>query len=147
MRPDRRASAQERFGVTTFGTLDEALRWKPDALIISSHLPMLTINMCNSLWNWGFTISSEANIWTCRRLSGFFSESRSKNLVKARPSNSLHFLEVVQQLRQIVAQDVGALHTYQMSLSTYMLSWHPQEGQEYYARRSIDRGRPRDGAV
>jgi predicted dehydrogenase len=138
-RPDRRAATAERFGVRTFDLLESALAWKPDALIISSppdaHDQYVKLALRLDIHHF-----SEANIWT-PDAKQIVAESRAKGLVSA-SSNSLHFLDVVRELRRTVTHDLGALHAYQMSLSTYMPSWHPDEGPEYYARhRSTAAGR------
>lgn len=130
-RQDRRARAKNRFGIETFDSLDAALAWNPDALSISTppdtHAAYVDLAMERGLHHF-----CEANIWTpdCRRVERVSSE---KKLVCA-PSNSLCFLPIVPELKRIVREELGALHLYQMTLSTYMPGWHPDEGNEFYAR-------------
>jgi predicted dehydrogenase len=38
-------------------------------------------------------------------------------------------------LKRLVQQSLGKLHTWQFCLSTFMPDWHPDEGEDYYARR------------
>lgn len=138
-RADRRESAERRFSIRSFASLENALAWKPIAFVISSP-PKAHSEYVNLAMELGLHHFSEANIWT-PDVDRIISQSAAKSLVSA-PSVSLHFLDVVRQLRQAVAGELGNLHSYQMTLSTYMPLWHPGEGPEYYARdRSTSAGR------
>jgi predicted dehydrogenase len=128
----RRARAGSRFGIRTFADLDAALAWGPAALSISTppdrHEPYVRLALERGLHHF-----CEADIWT-PPLAPLEAAVRDKRLVAA-ASCSLHFLPVVRELKRIVAEELGALHGYQMCLNTYMPDWHPGEGSEYYARR------------
>jgi predicted dehydrogenase len=130
-RPDRLEEAVDRFGVTAFELLDQALGWKPDALIISTppdqHDPYVELALDEGLHHF-----CEENIWTYdyRKVQEV---SQRKGLTSL-PSCSFHFLPAVKELKRIVTEELGGLHVYQMALSSYMPGWHPQEGAEFYAR-------------
>jgi predicted dehydrogenase len=138
-REDRLEEAQRRFGTRLFRTMDEALAWSPDVLVISTppdqHDPYIELALDRGLHHF-----CEANLWTyddaaVQRIS------QAKDLLSV-PSCSMHFLPVVRELKRIVAEELGRLHAYQMFLSTWMPGWHPQEGAEFYARhRSTSAGR------
>jgi predicted dehydrogenase len=75
----------------------------------------------------------EENIWTYDPET-VENISKEKGLVCA-PSCSFHFLPIVRKMKELIDDGViGSLHSYQMTLSTYMPGWHPEEGSEFYAR-------------
>jgi predicted dehydrogenase len=130
-RPDRRQRAADRFSIPTFETLESALAWGPAALSISTppdrHEPFVQLALEKGLHHF-----CEADLWS-PSVDKIEQISAKKKLVCA-PSNSLAFLPMVRELGRIVREDLGALHAYQMSLSTYMPGWHAGEGDEFYAR-------------
>lgn len=130
-RKDRIEKISKSFGVQVFDSFDEAIKSKPDALSISTppdrHDDYINFALENGLHHF-----CEAQLWT-RGLRKLEEVSHEKGLVSA-ASCSLHFLPIVKKLRQLVNDRLGNTHAYQMSLSTYMPSWHPSEGLEYYAR-------------
>lgn len=128
-RADRRAAAQARFGVTPFATLEAALAWGPDALVISTP-PGTKGPYIQLAYDRGLHHFSEADMWT---YGGAALAARHPRLVGV-PSASMSFLPVVRELRRIIPQHLGRLIAYQFYMSTFMPSWHPQEGLEYYAR-------------
>lgn len=130
-RADRRAAAQARFGLRVFATLDEALAWNPAALIVSTP-PGTKAGYIKLALERGLHHFIEADIWTygaaeTERIS------REKRLVSA-PSASFAFLPLVKALTPLVREKIGTLLSYQAFMATYMPSWHPTEGREYYAR-------------
>lgn len=128
-RADRRAAAQSRFGVKVFARLDEALAWGPQALIVST--PPGTKGDCITLaFERGLHHFSEADIWTYGAASR---AAQNMSLVSA-PSASMAFLPLVKQLGPLLRENLGRLLGYQFFMATYMPSWHPAEGPEYYAR-------------
>jgi len=132
LREDRRGQAASlNSKLSVFSDLDDALRWKPDALSISTP-PQSHDEYVHLALERGLHHFCEANIWT---MDPDFVQKTSdvKNLVSA-PSSSLYFLPAVRELSRIVQTELGGLHGYQMALNTYMPDWHPGEGSEYYAR-------------
>jgi predicted dehydrogenase len=131
MRKDRRERAENRFKIKTFDNLEEALKWTPDALSISTppdkHHEYVELALERGLHSF-----SEANIWTYdyERVEKI---SKEKGIVTV-ASSSLVILPVVEALKKIVREELGELHAYSMNLSTYLPTWHPGEGKEYYAR-------------
>ncbi|MCK5736452.1 MAG: Gfo/Idh/MocA family oxidoreductase, partial [Spirochaetaceae bacterium] len=131
-REDRRLRVEKQFGVATFPDKTTAFSWNPEVLIISTppdrHNEYIKIALEKGLHHF-----CEENIWTydykhVERIS------IEKSLVSA-PSCSFHFLPMIQKIREILNDGkIGNIHSYQMTLSTYMPSWHPEEGSEYYAR-------------
>ncbi len=130
-RADRRERAAQRFGVATVSTLDDALATGPDALIISTppdrHEPYLRLATER-----GLHFFCEADIWTYDHRAVEAAVQRT-GLVAA-PSCTLRFHPFVRELRRIVAEELGPLHAFGYLLSVDGPSWHPGEGDEYYAR-------------
>ena len=131
-RADRLEVAAKKFDVTVFDSLDTALKWKPDTLIISTP-PDHHDEYVKLALDLGLHHFCEENIWTYdyRKVE---EASKAKGLTSL-PSCSFHFLPVVRELKRIVSEELGGLHGYQMALSTYMPGWHPDEGPEFYARQ------------
>jgi predicted dehydrogenase len=131
-RQDRRDRAKNRFSIPAFASLDDALAWRPDAIIISTP-PDHHDTYIEAALDKGLHHFCEENIWTYdyRRVCEL---SNTKNLISV-PSCSMHFLPVVKELRRIAREELGGLHAYQMALSTYMPGWHPDEGSDFYARK------------
>jgi predicted dehydrogenase len=131
IRKDRRTRAAERFGIPVFERADHALSWKPEALVISTppdqHFEFIRMALDHGLHHF-----CEEHVWTFdfREIEAV---SRNKSLVSA-SSCSAHFLPLVRKLKEVVAERLGRLQAYQMMLSTWAPSWHPDEGMEFYAR-------------
>ncbi len=130
-RDDRRQRAVDRFGITVFSQLDDALAWEPEALVISTP-PGTKDAYIKLAFERGLHHFIEADIWTYDG-AGIARVARQKDLVSA-PSASLLYLPVVKALGTFVHDHLGSLLSYQAFLSTYMPGWHPSEGAEYYAR-------------
>ena len=130
-RADRRAAAQARFGVKLFSTLDDALAWGPQALVVSTP-PGTKGGYVKLALERGLHHFIEADIWSYGAAE-IERISREKKLVSA-PSASLNFLPVVRALGSLVREQLGLLLSYQFSMATYMPGWHKTEGLEYYAR-------------
>lgn len=128
-RADRRAAAQAKFGVRPFATLGDALAWAPDALVISTPPgtkgPYIDLAFDRKLHHF-----SEADIWTYGAAG---KAAQNPGLVSA-PSDSMSFLPLIRGLAPLLRENVGRVLSYQFFMSTYMPSWHPTEGLEYYAR-------------
>lgn len=130
-RADRRERARARFGIECFATLESALAWRPDVLVISTpphrHAPYIETAL-----NLGLHFFCEADMWPYD--FRVIERVAAKKGIVAAASCSLRFLPLVRELQRVVAEELGVLHTYAMCLSTYAPEWHPTEGSEYYAR-------------
>jgi predicted dehydrogenase len=130
-RPDRRQSALDRFGVPAVSSLEDALDWEPDVFIVSTppgeHASFVAtaIERANHVF-------CEADIWPYdyRRVEA---AQAGRHLVAA-PSCTLYFSSIVEEVRRVVADELGTLHAFGYLLSVDAPSWHPGEGAEYYAR-------------
>lgn len=128
-RADRRERAASRFGVGVFETVEEALAWGPEALVISTppgtKAPFVALALEQGLHHF-----VEADIWGYG-VAGRGAESRG--LVMA-PSLTFAFLPVAQALKERVPRIIGRLLGFQFFLAGDMAGWHPTEGLEYYGR-------------
>ena len=130
-RADRRTAAHARFSVKLFSTLDDALAWGPQALIVSTP-PGTKGGYIKLALERGLHHFIEADIWTYGAAE-IERISRRKKLVSA-PSASFAFLPLVKALGPLVRDQLGAVLAYQCFMATYMPGWHVGEGKEYYAR-------------
>lgn len=138
-REDRRQEAVARFRPTPLLSVEEAVAWRPQAVVISTP-PDRHAEYIELALEQGWHHFSEANIWTVDS-ARIESIGLARGLVSA-VSNSLRFLPVVKELKRIVGAELGRLHAYQAALSTWMPGWHPAEGAEFYARnRATSAGR------
>ncbi len=128
-RADRRERAAARFGLPTFATLEAALAWKPDALIISTppdrHTPYVDLALTRGLAHF-----VEAGI---RVEPEHVGAATAANAPLSAPSCTFHFMPAIQRLEKIVPEAVGTLHGYQMFLSCNLPQWHPEEQGKFYA--------------
>jgi len=130
-RADRRQRAHERFGVTVFTRLEDALAWEPAALVVSTP-PGTKAGYLQLARDRGLHHFLEADIWT-HGAAGLERAAPGGKIVSA-PSASFAFLPLVKALAPVVRDELGPLLSYQFYMATYMPSWHPTEGAEYYAR-------------
>ena len=90
-RVDRAVGAHKRFGVRTFGSLQEGLAWKPSVLIVSTpRAPSVSTLILLDKWTYGAALRSDSR-------EGVISTS----------SASLKFLPLVRGLADLVRQHVG----------------------------------------
>jgi len=130
-RADRREKAVKSFSIPIFEDIQSALSWKPEAIVISTppdnHDEYIELALQNGLHHF-----CEENIWTYD-FQKVEEISKEKHLVSV-VSCSFHFLPLIKELKKLLRNELGDLHAYQMLLSTYMPTWHPEEGIEFYAR-------------
>ena len=131
-REDRRERARQRFSAEVFPDIEGAMAWDPQVLVISTppdeHRQYVELALERRLHHF-----CEAHLWTPDFRTVEAAE-HEHGLVCA-SSNSMCFLPVVRKLKELVANQLGTLHTYQMLLSTWLPTWHPSEQGAFYARR------------
>lgn len=128
---DRRQAAMERFGISGFHSLESALAWGPDIMIISTpphtHTALVEIALQQ-----GLHFFCEAELFPCDYRKVERAVQENKRI--AAPSCTMIFMPIIRRLKQIVAEQLGALHAYSFSLSANTLGWHPGEtAANYYA--------------
>lgn len=130
-RPDRREKAEVKYHALAFSTLEDALSWDPDALVISTppdqHAPFVDVARSHRLPHF-----VEAGL----RVEPIHQEAFGKEWpLVAAPSCTFHFLPICRRLQEYLPEAVGTLHSYQLLLSCNLPEWHPQERGNFYAYR------------
>ncbi|MBI1378238.1 MAG: hypothetical protein GC157_12260 [Frankiales bacterium] len=130
-REDRRARAQERFGVLGFAEPEAAWAWDPHVVVVSTP-PDRHADLVRTALETGRHVFSEADIWPVDPVEVQVAQDRA-GVVMA-PSATLLFHPVVREVSRVVEQELGRVHAFGYVLSVDERSWHPGEGAEYYAR-------------
>ena len=130
-RADRREAALTRFGVRGTGSLDDAIVFDADALVISTppdhHAKLVDLALDSQKH-----FFCEADIWP-HDPDRVEAVARQTGLVAA-PSATLLFQPLVREVQRIITDELGRVHSAGYVLSVDAPSWHPGEGPEYYAR-------------
>lgn len=130
LKEDRRQKAAEHFGIQCFSDMESALAWKPDLAIISTppqtHRSLVEILLANSL---PFFCEAELFPYDFREVERVTQEKQ----IVAAPSCTFYFLPIINEVKKIIQEQMGALHAFSYCLSLVLENWHPTEEAEYYA--------------
>lgn len=129
-RNDRRETVADRFGIGAYGDLEEAMSWEPDALVISTP-PAAHLDFVRLAVERGLPYFCEAEIW---QLPADLRASIAQSGQVAASSATLMFHPLFGYAREVIEEALGRLHAFGYLLSVDAPSWHPGEGNEYYAR-------------
>jgi predicted dehydrogenase len=133
-RADRREHAKSRFPVTVHASLDDALRAKPEAAIISTppaaHVPVMKV-----LVDAKVPFMVEASVID-DGLAGIVEGVRKAGIV-ALPSCTMRFHPAIRTMRRLLVEDriLGDLRTcaFNYHMGQYLPDWHPHENvSEFY---------------
>lgn len=128
-RLDRAAAAH---GVKIFSTLPDALAWNPDAFVIS------TPPDCHSEYvRMAFDLKKHHFVEAAIRVDDaaeIEKGSQAGGIISA-TSCTFRFLPLVHELKKLIVERVGKVHSYQFFLSADLPGWHPEEKGEFYAYR------------
>jgi len=134
-RPDRNHEVEERYGIRTFPSFDDAMATDPDALIISTpphlHMSYARIAALN-----GKHFFTEASV-IADGMDEVIELCASKHIVAA-PSCTMRFHPLVQTIKQTVDTGViGNILTFTYHSGQYLPDWHPWEDYRtfYVSRR------------
>ena len=122
------------FSIPTFGTIEQAAEWRPDALVISTppdlHLP---IALQAAQRGWHFFTEASVVPENTRELQAL-AEQRG---VVAAPSCTMRFHPAVRTLRRrIDAGAIGRVLAITHHVGQYLPDWHPWEDyRDYYVSR------------
>ncbi len=139
-REDRRREAHEKYGLQTFGTIEEALeKFKPNALIISvppdihHHYMMMAAE--NSI-----SFFVEAGVLTTNRER--IVELCKKNKVHGVPSLTLAFHPAVAIVKKLLDEKkVGKISNIMYHCGSYLPEWHTYEHvRDYYVSNPLTGG-------
>ncbi len=132
MREDRRKEAEEKYGIKTFGNIDEAMKQNPGTLIISTppnhHMEYELLAAKNSKH-----FFCEAGVFT-EKLEELIKLCK-KNKIVAAPSCTFRFNGSVKIIKKLVDKNrIGKIVSLTYHLGQYLPDWHPWEDiTEFYA--------------
>jgi predicted dehydrogenase len=133
-RADRRERAESRFSVTVHASLEDALRAKPDATIVSTppsaHMPVMRVLVEERV-----PFMVEASV-VDDGLADIIEGARRANMV-ALPSCTMRFHPAIRTMRRLLVEEaiLGDLRTcaFNYHMGQYLPDWHPHENvREYY---------------
>lgn len=125
MREDRRKEAEEKYGIKTFATFEEAVSQNPDALIISTppHLHNPYIKLAIKHKKPAF-VEASVIIGGLKELD----ESARKAGIMIAPSCTFRYHPAVRKIKEIVdSLKYGKVTNFTYFLGQYLPDWHPHE--------------------
>ena len=132
LRKDRRKEAEEKYGITTFASINQAMEKNPDALVISTppnhHLEYELLAAKNNKH-----FFCEAGIFT-KGLEELIDLCKDKDIVAA-PSATFRFKESIKKIKELVDDGrIGKVVALTYHMGQYLPDWHPWERiSEFYA--------------
>ncbi len=135
-RADRRAEAEERYGIRTFAELDGALLTEPDALVVSTP-PDLHASYARIALQHKIPVFMEASV-VDEGMKELIALSAARNVLAA-PSCTMRFHPSVQKINELIARrTVGPILSFTYHSGQYLPDWHPWEDYRgyYVAKRA-----------
>ena len=132
LREDRRKEAEEKYGIATFGRIDDAMSKKADVLIISTppnhHIEYELLAAKNNKH-----FFCEAGIFT-DKIDELIKICKSKKIVAA-PSCTMRFEYSVKKIKELVdSNKIGKIVAIAYHMGQYLPDWHPWEKiTDFYA--------------
>lgn len=132
LREDRRKEAGEKYGIKTFGSIDDAMKQNPDALIISTppnhHIEYELLAAKNKKH-----FFCEAGIFT-KQLDELM-EISEKNKIVAAPSCTMRFHPSIRMVKELVdKRRISKVVAVTYHMGQYLPDWHPWEKiTDFYA--------------
>jgi predicted dehydrogenase len=125
MREDRRKEAEEKYGIKTFATFEEAVSQNPDALIISTppqlHNPYIKLAIEHKKPAF---VEASVIIDGLKELDG----AARKAGVMIAPSCTFRYHPAVREIKEIVdSAKYGKVTNFTYFLGQYLPDWHPHE--------------------
>ncbi|MFT5495256.1 MAG: putative dehydrogenase [Kiritimatiellia bacterium] len=141
-REDRRAEAADKYGITTFATVEEGLATEPDALIISTppdaHMPYALIAVEK-----GLHFFSEASV-VDENMQELIDQLAATDLVGA-PSCTLRFYPAILRFKQLLDDKaIGTPSAFTYHCGEYLPNWHPWEDVAEYYVGKVETGAARE---
>ncbi len=123
----KREQAEKKYKIKTFDNLDEAMKKKPDALIISTP-PNTHIDFAMEAAKNNKHFFTEVNILDdLKKLEALIEEIRGKNIV-ASPSSTFRYNSLIKKMKKIVEnEDLGRPLSFTYHVGQYLPDWHPWE--------------------
>ena len=140
-RAARAAEVGGEFGIPVFSSLDEAMSWEPEAVVISTPPDMHTVYALAAA-RAGLPFFTEASV-VSEGIEELIAEVRSRDGVAA-PSATMRFHAAVETLRErIAAGAIGTPLAVVHHVGQYLPDWHPDEDYRtfYVSRRATGAAR------
>lgn len=133
-RDDRRKEAAEKYGVQTFGAIEDAMSAGVDAFVISTP-PDLHMTYAKIAAQSGKHFFCEASV-TDDGMAEVMALTANRPLVAA-PSCTMRFHPAVKIIKdQVVGGAIGRLQTFSAHCGQWLPDWHPWEDyREYYVSK------------
>jgi predicted dehydrogenase len=133
-RRDRRVESTKKYHVKTYSTIDEALKVKPDAMIISTP-PDLHTKYANIAIKNNIHFFTEVNLFS-NEIAVLMKKIKNKKIV-GEPSCTMIFHPVIKQLKKILEnKQVGKILLINHHFGHYLPDWHPWEDyRKFYVSR------------
>lgn len=134
LRADRRAEAEQKYGVRTFANLADAMAMNPDALVISTP-PDLHAEYALAAARAGKHFFTEAGVEP-DNIEEIIAAARTSGVVAA-PSCTMRFHPSIRKVKELVdSGEVGRVLTFTYHCGQYLPDWHPWEDyRKFYVAR------------
>jgi len=133
-RKDRREEVEKLYNVRTFSTITEALKGKPDCMIISTP-PDLHFKYSNIAIKHNIHFFTEVNL-SSKDLIQIIKKLKRKSIVGA-PSCTMLYHPIIKKLKKLnIKKQIGKPLTVYHHFGHYLPNWHPWEDyRKYYVSR------------
>lgn len=134
-RDDRRKEAEQRFGIRTFSSLEEAMREPIRAMVISTP-PDTHMQYAHMAADRNIPFFTEASV-TSEGMSSLIAKLSAAPQLLAAPSCTMMFHPAVSIIRDLVKQNaVGEKMFFHYHSGQYLPDWHPYEDyRDYYVSK------------
>lgn len=125
LRKDRRRETKEKYGIIVFPNIEDALKEKPDAVIISTP-PHLHMEYATRAAKQNIHFFTELNM-SHEKIDALLRLCKKKNIVAA-PSCTMRFHPAIQCMKQLLEKRyIGKIAAFSYHSGQYLPDWHPWE--------------------
>ncbi len=132
---DRRVEAEQKHGIKTYATFEEALLGKPEAVIISTP-PNLHIQYAMEAARRNLHFFMEASVILDPEMDRLIADCKTRKIVAA-PSATMRFHPSIQKMKELVdSRAIGGILAFNYHSGQYLPDWHVKEDyRKYYVSR------------
>jgi len=144
LREDRRAEAQQKSGIRTFGNFDEAIAThKPEALVISTP-PQYHMLYAEKSFGLGLPCFVEASVVDADKALDLYQRSLKTDVLVA-PSCTMRYYPGPKKVKELIrAGAIGKPLNFNYTTGQYLPDWHPWEKVEDFYVSNRDTGACRE---
>ncbi len=143
VREDRRAEANEKYGIRVFADMDSALEtFRPDALVISTS-PQHQMDYAWLGFERGLSCFIEASVVEADRILDLYHRTENSPILMA-PSCTMRYFPGPRKVKDLIRQGaIGRVLNINYQTGQYLPDWHPWEdiGDYYVSSRETGAGR------